>query len=160
MNDVHARGARWALSMVLAATLAAAGCGSDAGGDRADAAGSTADAVRGPGLEIAGTWTSSFGEEVITSSAWTSPMATATVVDFDNDGNYAVTQNAANDQYAPSKFNKIVWTEPKDGAFYYCVVDFGHDSAEAAKATAKTADDSDPASSGCGGFGWTELTKK
>jgi hypothetical protein len=160
MKDTRARGARWALSVVLAAALAAAGCGSDGGSETADAAGSPTDMRAGPQLEIAGTWTSSFGVETITSSSWSSPMAAATVVEFDNEGNFAVTQNAANDQYAPGKFNKLVWTEPKDDSFYYCTIDFGHDSAEAAKGTTKSADDSDPANSGCGDFGWTELTRK
>ena len=168
MNDTRARRARWALSnqtlqaltLMLVAALAACGCGSDNGDASTDAAGSAADAFSGPPIEIAGTWMSSFGEEIISSTSWSSSMSTAAVVEFDNDGNLAFTQNAADAQYAPGKFNKLVWTEPSGDTLYYCTVDHGLDSLEAAKATTKAADDSDPANSGCGDFGWTKLTKK
>ena len=160
MKNTRARGARWALSFVLAAAVGALGCGSDNGDASADAAGSAADALRGPQIEVAGTWTSSFGEETITSASWASSMVTAAVVEFDNDGNGAITQNPADADYAPEKFNKLVWTDPSGDTFYYCTVDFGLDTAEAAKATTKTADDKDPEKSGCGDYGWTKLVKK
>ena len=105
-------------------------------------------------IEIAGTWTSSFGgNETVTSYQW----GGVTVVEYDNGANWAVTQNAEDAEFNPGKFNKIVWTEPEGGRFYYCWVDFGKDTAAEAKASTNTADASDPETSGCGGFPWTRL---
>jgi hypothetical protein len=105
-------------------------------------------------IEIAGTWMSSFGDtEVIDSERWGS----ATIVEYDNRKNFAITQNPEDDDWNPSKYNKIVWTDVEDGSFYYCWVDFALDTAEEARNTTETADASDPESGGCGGFSWTRL---
>jgi hypothetical protein len=65
------------------------------------------------------------------------------------------------DQYNPSKFTKIVYTEPVDDSFYYCWVEFSLDTLGAAKASQATADASDPDNTGCGGsFPWTKATRK
>ncbi len=134
----------------------------DAGGDAAmadagiDAAAST--------IEIAGTYDSDYDSvETISSDSWKVVASYGTtdspIPTYDNDANFAVTQNPQDAQYSPGKFNKIVWTEPaSDGSFYYCTVDFGLDTADAAAASDQTADDSDPASGGCGGSAWTKLT--
>ena len=106
-------------------------------------------------IQTLGTYTSSFGDqEVITPWMWGS----AKVVEYDNGQRWAVTQNSATAEYNAGKFNKLVWTQPKDGVFYYCWVDFGLDTAQAAKNSDKTADDSNPDESGCGDFSWTKLS--
>lgn len=108
-------------------------------------------------IEVAGIWTTNFKtEEEITDKKWSFMLMT----EFDNAKNVAYTQNAADDKYNPSKFNKIVWTEPKADVFYYCTVDFGKDTLALAKASTLTADDKDLDKKGCGGFGWTQMTKK
>jgi hypothetical protein len=105
-------------------------------------------------IEIEGRWHSNFGGiEAIDSATWG-----GAVVAYDNHDNYAITQNASDAQYNPSLFNKLVWTEIEDGSFYYCFVDFGRATPEDARDTTLTADDSDPASGGCGGFSWTQLS--
>jgi hypothetical protein len=105
-------------------------------------------------LEVAGEWKSEFGDQTISLDNWDSAM----VVEFDNDENVAFTENPDDAMFNPGTFNKLVWTEPTDDGFYYCTVDFGLDSLAAAKATEKTADDSDPEAMGsCGGFTWTKL---
>jgi hypothetical protein len=105
-------------------------------------------------IELLGSYTSNFGgTEAITETKW----GDATIVTFDNEANFAITQQPADDTFNPSKFAKVVWTEPVKGAFFYCTVDFGKDTAAEAQATSNTADASDPTSSGCGGFAWTEL---
>jgi hypothetical protein len=70
-----------------------------------------------------------------------------------------VTQNPEDSEWDPSKYSKIVWTEIADDfSWYYCIVDFGKDTAEEARDSEQTADDSDPASQGCGGdFSWTKM---
>ena len=155
MKDMHTATARWGLLVVLVAALVTVGCGSDDGGGSTDAAGG-GDATSGPSIEVAGSWTGSFGDEVITAAAWNE----VPVVEFDNDANVAITKNADDAPFGPGKFNKIVWIEPVGEVFFYCTVDYGLDSAEAAKATAKTADPSDPEKSGCGDFPWSKLTRK
>ena len=107
-------------------------------------------------LEIAGTWTSNFGgTETLSSRRW----ASASMQKFDNAANVAYSQNPSDAQYSPSKFNKLVWTEPTAGSFYYCTIEFGLDSLAAAIASTKTADATSPATTGCGGFSWTKLTR-
>ena len=145
--------------------------GSDADGEAADGSGDSsppadasgeatgdgavADAVPGD-LIILGTWASDFGGyEELTSTAWDD----ATILEYDNAARVAYTQNPANDAYDPSKFNKIVWTSPSAGSFYYCWVDYGLDDLASAKASTKVADASSPDTSGCGGFAWTKLTR-
>ena len=106
-------------------------------------------------LEIVGPWWTSFGfGETVTSTAWNAQS----IISFDNDKNVAITQNADDDMWNPSKFNKVVWTEMRDGTFFYCTVDFGKDTAAEAEASTNTADDTDPGNSGCGGmFAWTQM---
>lgn len=129
----------------------AADAGSDAGSDAAGDAGADTAAAT---ATILGTWSSNFGGyEVITASAW-NEMA---IAKLDQTARVAITQNPANDPYNPSKFNKLAFTTPKDGSFWYCYVDYGLASAALAEASTKTADDSAPEKSGCGGFSWTQL---
>ena len=114
-------------------------------------------ACGGGEIEIAGTWDTQFQTvETISSEKWN----TATVVDFDNDGNTAITQSPADDMYTPNKFAKVVWLEPAGNSFYYCTVDYGRDTLEAAKTSTKTAEGTNPDATGCGGFPWSKLTKK
>jgi hypothetical protein len=161
--------------------------GHDVGGDTADIgsdvadAGSDADANPNDGgqdtgvdavdedasveaLEINGVYDSNFNTvETITNESWEVVASWGTtdspIIRYDNADNWTVTQNAADADFDPGKFNKIVWTEPgTDGVFYYCSVTFGEETADDAENTSHTADDTDPANSGCGGSSWTELT--
>jgi hypothetical protein len=113
-----------------------------------------------PALELHGAWSSAYGDEDIDSFTWASSYLSASVVSYDNARNVAVTQNAADDAYFPSKFNRVVWTEPKDGSFFYCVADYGLDSAALALGSSAEADAGDPAVGGCGGFPWTQLSAR
>ena len=99
-------------TLLLAASLACA-CGDDTQNGSASPA-------RGK-LEIAGHYHDSFGEDVVISdAAWDTTSADGSsnskVIEFDNDKNFAITQNAADDKSEPNKFNKNVWTEPKPTA--------------------------------------------
>ncbi|MCO4761681.1 MAG: hypothetical protein KC502_09270 [Myxococcales bacterium] len=108
-------------------------------------------------LETAGEWQTNFKtSETINRQAW----GFAWVRGFENGKNVAYTQNPADAKYSPNKWNKLVWTTPKGGKWHYCTVDFGLDSLKAAQESKKTADSSDPAKSGCGGFSWTEMSAK
>jgi hypothetical protein len=107
-------------------------------------------------IEVAGSWSGEFADETIDTESWNG----SSVVTFDNAENFAITQNADDAMYDPSKFNKLVWTEPAAGAFYYCTVDFGLATADEAKGSTKTADETDLEGAGCGGFPWSKLSKK
>lgn len=156
-----------------AADTAATGDGSTAGdsGSGADTAagGDTAaktdtsggDAAVAAAIEIAGTYNDNFGgSETIASDKWQFSFGTSTIAEYDNAKNNAYLQAPADDKFNPSKFSKIVWTEPKADSFYYCTVVIGAATLDLAKASTLTADDKEPEKSGCGGFGWTKLTKK
>lgn len=133
---------------VMLAALSLAACGD---GEDSDDPGPT-------GIEISGTWESNFGTtESISSEAWDD----ASIVDFDNGENFAITRNPDDAEFNPGKYNRIVWTEPASGSFYYCWVAFGLESEEEAGASDATADASDPETTGCGGSNpWTKLTAK
>lgn len=169
----------WAVALAFALPLAACGDDSDGASSDEDGAmhtsgdgdGDTAresgdgdddqdgheghvnDGDSGDPIEIEGEWASEFGDESIDSESWGMQM----VIRYDNDDNVAITQNADDAEWSPGLFNRVVWTEPEDGAFFYCTVDFDLESAEDAEASTMTADDSDPDNSGCGGFNWTKL---
>ncbi|HMJ02026.1 MAG TPA: hypothetical protein VK506_03740 [Conexibacter sp.] len=159
----------WMAWLLMVALVAPIGCGDDdddddqGKGDHDDEkkdAGSkgSADSGRKPTtddeLEVAGEWTSEFGEQTISLDSWDG----SEVVEFDNDENLAFTESPDDAMFSPGTFSKVVWTEPTDEGFYYCIVDYGLKTLAEAKASEKTADDSDPDAMGsCGGFTWTKL---
>ena len=111
-------------------------------------------------IEISGRWQSGFGgTEEISSDAWVTAWSTLAIVSFDNDTNVAIVQNPPDDAFFPDKFSKIEWTEIEADQFFYCTIDFGLDTAEAAEQSENRADSTDPATTGCGGFPWTDLTR-
>lgn len=104
-------------------------------------------------IALIGTWDDTYGfSTTITKSTW----GDATIVKFNNATRFAVTQNPADANWNPSKFNKLVWTAPQGNSFYYCTVDFGKDTAAEAENTANVADSADLDGKGCGGFPWTK----
>lgn len=110
-------------------------------------------------LEVAGNWENTdFGEEdAIDDATWSQTFATTmdfTITKFDNAANTVILEDPN------GKFNRWQWTDVSGDSFYYCMVDFGLDSAEDAENSTTTADDSDPETSGCGTFPWTKLTKQ
>jgi len=140
-------------SCLLALALAACGAPSDDAPSDTGGGSPTADAA----IELLGTWSDNYGgTTAITTETW----GADTVVRYDNAANWAVVQAPADAQYGPSKFSKLVWTQPASDAFWLCTVDFGLDTADAALATSKRADASKPAEGGCGGFPWTQMTLK
>jgi hypothetical protein len=104
-------------------------------------------------IEIAGSWSSQWGDETIGETHWN----TASLIRFDNTENTAMTQMPADDEYNPSKFSNTVWTEPVDGSFYYCTFIYGLANEADAQAASNTTDANDLDGEGCGGFPWTKL---
>ena len=142
---------RFVRAGLISFSLLSVGCG-----DGEDNAGAKCQPGEAAEIEIAGTWVSNFGgTEPIDAETW----GDLTVIEFDNCNNVAITQNADDAEFSPGAYNRIVWTEPEAGSFYYCWVDFGLESAADARASKKTADASAPETGGCGGnFPWTQLS--
>lgn len=138
--------ARSALSLLAGLAMVTTACGSE---DQSPAATPTE-------LEVAGTWTTDFGTEVLTTADWNG----SAIVRYDNKANVAFTQNSATASWSPNKFNKLVWTQPSGTTFYYCTVSFDHDTLALAEASTQTADSADLTGKGCGGFAWTLMTRK
>ena len=132
------------LGFAMALGLSALGCGGD---DNNRAA-----------LEIIGEYEDNFGgEQIITADEWNG----SAIQDYDNQENVVYTQNSEDDMFNPEKFSKFVYTDIEDDSFYFCQLVFDADTPAEAQASDATADDSDPAETGCGGsFEWTLATRK
>jgi hypothetical protein len=116
------------------------------------------------GVEIAGAYTTNFGASItITDLEWKDETTFDDVIYvsiysisiYDNDANYLVAQNSADNDYNPEKWSRFDWVETED-TLYYCQSIFDAE-------TEADADDGDGASdpsdleAGCGGFSWSEL---
>jgi hypothetical protein len=138
MNRLSLREFGWVVSAVLG--FAAAGCSSD--DDSAAKPPVTAD------IEIKGTWSNSdFGvteTDVIDDATWSTDFGMGATVDaiveFSNDARYAIRKAPDDAAYYPSTFDKVVWTKPAGGSFYYCTAIYG----------CATADDTTPTSGSLG----------
>ena len=135
---------------------ATSGGGVGATGGEGGAGGAGGIGEPGATIELRGRWKGEFGGEIIDDDVW----GESALIEFSNDDNLAITQNADDAEYSPSKFNRIVWTEVSMASFYYCTTDFGLDSLLAARAANGAADSSNPDEGGCGegDFPWTKLT--
>lgn len=131
-----------------AATAGAAGAATDG------AAGAEGAATQEP-FELIGKYDDDFGgEQIITASDWNGDA----IVAYDNDANVVYTQFADDAMFNAGKFAKTVYTEPEDGAFYFCMVEYSLATLEEALESQTSADASDPEQAGCGGFPWTKAT--
>lgn len=129
--------------LVLGCVLASAGCETSDGPDGT--------------LEIVGDYVDQWGNAVeITSQSITlAGMGRYNVAEFDNNANWVVAENDAANEYFPGMWSRFDWTE-HGGDLYLCQIAYADESLEAAKDT-EAPDATDPASAGCGGFGWTLL---
>lgn len=114
------------------------------------------------GLAIAGEYLDGFGtEHTVTDEAWTQqypgydPMVFA-ITGYDNSARWVVAQNDASNAYSANLWSRFDWTEA-DGHLWYCQSAYDAASEAEAQDTARP-DDTDPATLGCGGFSWTDLT--
>ncbi len=151
------------LALVAAATFGCSGDDDDDSMDNAAGAAGADGAAGAPAvapLEIIGEYDDSFmGEQIITADDWNG----AAIVDYDNESDVVYTHNPEDDMFNPSKFSKVVYTEPtKDGSFFFCTVVFDAETLADAQASDAMADASEPDTGGCGGpmFSWTKAVKK
>lgn len=139
----------------LALALSLVGCAKD--DDDANPPGDTS-----TGIEIEGTWTSSFGgTEVIDDDSWTASDTTSVIAEYSNGENVAILLSPDDAAFNPGTYSRHVWTEVDSGSFYYCIADFGLETLEEAQEAETMPDASDPETTGCGGsFPWTKLTRE
>ncbi|TXD38434.1 hypothetical protein FRC98_06005 [Lujinxingia vulgaris] len=145
------------MALVLAAGLSLVACGETDEPAEVDCSTMPCDPEpEEQGIEVAGEWETNFGgQETITEEVW-GPML---LTEYDNAAREAITQNTPDAEYGPNTYNVIVWTEPVDDSFYYCMVAFDQETVEEARAIEAEADASDPENGGCGGFSWTKMTR-
>ena len=111
-------------------------------------------------LEISGSWTEDYGNTTISNDQFLAPLGLSNIVEYNNSNNTFYFQMSEDDLYSPNKFGRVVWTEIEDDSFYYCTIVYGKDTLAEAKADMTTADETDPASGGCGGFPWSQASKE
>ncbi len=134
--------------------------GSDTGTAGSDTG--TGGSTGGVGLEIAGSYMDEWGiSHEISDDAWKmdtgmGSVDTYHVLSFDNDANYLVAQNDAQNAFNPNLYSRFDWTE-FDGALWYCQTVFDAATPQDAE-NATPADPTDPSVGGCGSFPWTNLT--
>ncbi len=136
--------------------------GAGAGGELSATGGSGGEGGAGNGaaaLEIIGEWDNGFGTDVISQTAWTS-FTVDSIVEYDNEANTLYIQVAADAQYNPNKFSKVVYTDVENDSFWCCTIEFAKGTLQDAKAGTNAANSSDPANGGCGPFPWSQLTRE
>jgi len=160
-------------SALLFGVLAAfaAGCGNDSG-STGDPSGSpdilidkdsvdtdTGQELPAAPIEIAGNWVDDFGgTHEITDDTWTMGEAMSGVFHisrFENEANWLVAHNDANNDFSPSLWSRFDWTWFNE-VLYFCQSSFDSESEEQAMAVG-AADPMDPTTGGCGGFAWSKL---
>ena len=116
------------------------------------------------GLEVKGTWTTSFGDtHVVEEDKWTESGETGEgtflsifhVEDYFNDDNYVVMQNDADNNFDAELWSRFHWAWVGSN-LYYCPISFSEESLSAAMAL-ESPDDSDPVNDGCEDLGWIPL---
>jgi hypothetical protein len=113
------------------------------------------------GLEIVGVWDDNFGgKHTITENTWVMNYGSDTnadIIEYSNDGNiaYVFYKNG----YSPNTYSRMRWTSITNDVFYYCEEIYAKATLAEAKSDTTKADATNPASGGCGGFAWTEMTK-
>lgn len=112
------------------------------------------------GIAIAGTWTSEFGDEIITDTTWTNYLAQI-VISYDNANRKAILRNPPDAEWGPNDFSRVVWIGPEGDVLHYCVEIYGQPTqADAETATAEGIDAADLTGTGCAGFPWSRMTRK
>ncbi len=110
-----------------------------------------------PPLEIIGSYTDSWGgTHEISATDWVQGDSSFRLTTYNNDANFVIAQNASTNAWNPDLWSRFDWHEDGDGRLWYCQTAYDAASETDAVGT-PPADATDPATSGCAGFSWTEL---
>ena len=144
-------------STVFGAGGAANAGGADGAGGAFEDAGAGGVSNGSRGVAIRGSYSDNWGSHhVITNSTWTTGSSVFHVSIVNNGAKYLIAQNDQSNTWNPCLWSRYDWTR-SEGKLYYCQTAYNAATEAAALAT-PPADPSDPATSGCGGFSWTELS--
>lgn len=143
-------------------TLGGGGAGGAGAGGAGGAGGSPAAAcgvTQTPDveIEIVGSFTDQYDSSIeVKSDEILLGDAVYTLSIVDNEENYAVALNSADNEWNPCTWSTFVWHETEDG-LYYCQSPY----AATTECGALEADRPDPddLDAGCGGFSWSQLTE-
>ncbi len=111
---------------------------------------------------LVGKWTDPYaGKHTISISNWIVDFgtpATDAIIRYNAIDKFLIIQKPSNDAYNPSKYQKIIITE-FNNFWYLCTLSpFDSSTANAASAIADTTTKTNPATGGCAGFSWTQLS--
>jgi len=107
-------------------------------------------------VPFAGTWVDGWDtSHEISDEAWQMGESGFSFVEVDAESMHIIAENDADNEYNPGKFSRFDWTVV-DEVTWFCQTTYDADDADAARAVAR-ADDSDPATGGCGTFAWSRL---
>ncbi|TVQ87265.1 MAG: hypothetical protein EA397_18275 [Deltaproteobacteria bacterium] len=107
-------------------------------------------------LPIRGEWEDGFGgDHTVYEWSWTMGDSVFHITNYDAEERWIVAHNDAENDWSPEKWSRFEWVEA-DGSLWFCQVRFDADTEDEAL-EAESADTTDPSSSGCGGFAWSEL---
>lgn len=98
------------------------------------------------------------GSHDIREWTWTMGDSVFHVVDYNVDERWIIAQNDEDNDWNPELWSRFDWAE-HDEAIWFCQTAFDAATEQAARDT-PPADDTDPESSGCGGFSWSSLTRE
>ncbi len=117
-------------------------------------------------FSLVGNFTDNYGgSQVFTNTLWTSSYGTPcsyAVIFYDNVNGFFIYQQQADAGCTSAnnyKFGKVFWTVDSASKLYYCELMYGQSSyLTVANSTTKPGY-SNPATTGCSGFGWTQLIR-
>ncbi|MBN2194370.1 MAG: hypothetical protein JW751_16255 [Polyangiaceae bacterium] len=110
--------------------------------------------------EVVGTYMDNYGgDHYVDAYRWVQGTDSSTslfvLTQFDNDDDFVVAQNDGENAWNAGLWSRFDWTE-HNGNLYFCQTAYAAASEADALAT-PAADATDPATSGCGSFAWTQL---
>ena len=117
------------------------------------------------GLEIKGTWTTSFGDtHIVEEEKWSESGETEEgtflsifhIQHYSNDDNYVVMENDGGNDFDAGLWSRFHWAWV-GSSLYYCPISFSEQS-ESAAMTLESPDSSDPVNGGCLDLGWIPLS--
>ena len=94
-------------------------------------------------------------EHAIAQDVWMLGESKFHIAIINNEGSFLIAQNDEDNAWNPALWSRFDWTHNEDG-LWYCQTTYDAESEEAALAVT-AADPTNPATAGCGSFGWTRL---
>lgn len=119
-------------------------------------------ATLGTDFALVGTFVDNFaGGHTYTNTSWADTFGcTKDIIFYDNTNGFFLYQEQAGGCFNPYKFGKVFWTADSSKKLYYCELLFGQNSYLATGNNTAKPTYTNPATSGCSGFSWSQLTRQ